>query len=160
MTRQDTVNLLDSVRAVISAAGARDEKLLEICRLLFENVAHYDWVGFYLVDEADDRVLVLGPFVGDPTEHTHIAFGEGICGQAAETEAVFIIQDVTAETNYLACSPHVKSEIVVPIFKSDPVSKHSIVVGELDVDSHAYAPFTDEDQSLLEAICAQVAALF
>ncbi len=131
----------------------RDEILERICAVLKREIPHYDWVGFYLVDPVAERELVLGPYVGAPTEHTRIPFGKGICGQAAATETTFIVQDVTLETNYLSCSPDVRSEIVVPILKED------IVVGELDIDSHALAPFTDQDQAFLNAVCARVAPL-
>ena len=154
MTEQNFTALLSTIREVVTSEGrARDEKLHAICALLEREVAHYDWVGFYLVDPAGERELVLGPFVGAPTEHTRIAFGQGICGQAADTEMTFVIQDVSQETNYLSCSPHVKSEIVVPIFKD------GVVAGEIDIDSHALAPFTDADNAFLEQVAVLVAAL-
>jgi L-methionine (R)-S-oxide reductase len=154
MTNQDFTTLLATIHEiVISEGNSRDEKLHAICALLEREVAHYDWVGFYLVDPACERELVLGPFVGAPTEHTHIAFGQGICGQAADTEMTFVIQDVSQETNYLSCSPHVKSEIVIPIFKD------GAVVGEIDIDSHALAPFTDADNVFLEQVAVLVTAL-
>ena len=130
-----------------------DEILDRICALLKDEVPHYDWVGFYLVDPDAKRELILGPYAGAPTEHTRIPFGAGICGQAAATESTFIVQDVTRETNYLSCSPDVRSEIVVPILKED------VIVGELDIDSHSLAPFTDQDQAFLSEVCAQVAPL-
>ncbi|MFP4343849.1 MAG: GAF domain-containing protein [Anaerolineales bacterium] len=146
-------DLLDKVEGVVSTPHTTEQKLLEICRLLVDEVEHYDWVGFYLVDPAVDHELVLGPYVGEPTEHTRIAFGAGICGQAAANEATFIIQDVTQESNYLSCSPAVQSEIVVPIFAAGKV------IGELDIDSHALAPFTEDDHLLLEAIAERVSQL-
>ena len=154
MTTQDFTTLLATIREIVIPEGrSRDEKLHAICALLERKVAHYDWVGFYLVDPARERELVLGPFVGAPTEHTHIAFGQGICGQAADTEMTFVVQDVSQETNYLSCSPHVKSEIVIPIFKDGAVA------GEIDIDSHALAPFTDADNAFLEQVATLVAAL-
>ncbi|MBN2389961.1 MAG: GAF domain-containing protein [Anaerolineae bacterium] len=154
MTNQDFATLLTAIREIVASEDStRDEKLHAICALLEREVAHYDWVGFYLVDPARERELLLGPFVGAPTEHMRIAFGQGICGQAADTEMTFVIQDVSQETNYLSCSPHVKSEIVVPIFKD------GVVVGEIDIDSHALAPFTDTDDAFLEQVAALVAAL-
>ncbi len=154
-TTQDFTTLLAAVRQIVVAEDTdRDAKLYAICALLEREVAYYDWVGFYLVDPVHARELVLGPFVGAPTEHTRIAFGQGICGQAADTEMTFVIQDVSQETNYLSCSPHVKSEIVVPIFKD------GAVVGEIDIDSHALAPFSEADNVFLEQVAALVAALF
>lgn len=153
VTRDFTV-LLDEVDNIINRNFDRDAKLQAICELLAREVSHYDWVGFYLVDPNSEKELVLGPFVGEPTDHTRIAFGQGICGQAADTEMTFVIQDVTKETNYLSCSPTVKSEIVVPLFKDD------VVVGELDIDSHMLSPFTEADQAFLESICTALAQLF
>ena len=150
---QDFASLLDEISSIVKGAQTRDEKLYAVCELLEKEVAHYDWVGFYLVDPARERALVLGPFIGAPTEHTNIAFGQGICGQAADTEVMFVIQDVSQQTNYLSCSPYVKSEIVVPIFKAGAIA------GEIDIDSHMLSPFTDGDRVFLEQVAALVAVL-
>jgi GAF domain-containing protein len=146
--------LLHEISSIIQGSESRETKLQRICTLLEREVPHYDWVGFYLVDPDAPRELVLGPYVGAPTEHTRIPFGKGICGQAAETETTFIVQDISKETNYLSCSPEVRSEIVLPIVRSGEV------IGELDIDSHALAPFTDADRALLERVCDRVATLF
>lgn len=131
---------------------SRDEKLRRVCELLASQVPHYDWVGFYLVGERGDE-LVLGPFVGEPTEHVRIPFGRGVCGRAAVELRTIVVQDVSKETNYLACSPLVKSEIVVPIFKEGKF------VGELDIDSHELAPFTEEDRKFLEKVAEVVSKI-
>lgn len=144
--------LLAEVDRLVSSGLSRDETLLRVCQLLESSVAYYDWVGFYLVE--GEKELVLGPFAGEPTEHVRIAFGIGICGQAAQRKETFLIQDVSCETNYLSCSPKVKAEIVVPIFKDGRV------VGELDIDSHQLSPFSDEDRDFLEQICRRLSGLF
>lgn len=146
--------LLGSVQALVAESTDRAATLQAVCQLLHDRVPHYQWVGFYLTDPDHERELVLGPFVGAPTEHVRIPFGRGICGQAAEQERTFIVQDVLAETNYLSCSPAVRSEIVVPLFKEGRV------IGELDIDSHRLAPFTDADRAFLEQVCTLVATLF
>jgi len=133
----------------------KDDKrkfMKEICEILYNNVPYYDWVGFYMINEKN--LLELSEFVGEPTEHTEIPIGKGICGQAAEKKAVFIVQDVSKETNYLSCSPKVKSEIVIPIFKDGEV------IGELDIDSHFIAPFDDRDKSFLEKICLEISRIY
>ncbi len=135
---------------ILGSSSIPWEKEQAICELLRREVPHYDWVGFYFVDQKNRDELVLGPFSGEPTEHVRIKFGEGICGQAAETRNVFVVQDVSKEDNYLSCSPDVRSEIVVPIFKDGEV------VGELDIDSHRINPFTEEDREFLEWICEMV----
>lgn len=145
-------SLLVEIQKIVSRDQPRDQRLTAICQLLVTRVEHYDWVGFYLVVEEE---LVLGPFVGAPTEHTHISFGEGICGQVAESKEIFLLQDVTQVTNYLACSPQVKSEIVIPLYDSA-----QLLVGELDIDSHTLAPFTKRDQEFLAEVCQIVSSLF
>ena len=146
--------LLRSIRKICVSKDTVDQKLSKVCILLQANIAYYDWVGFYLTDPNKERELVLGPYIGAPTEHTRIPYGQGICGQAADLEKTFIVQDVTLEPNYLSCSPDVRAEIVLPIFKNGSV------VGELDIDSHDLAPFTGEDQQFLTELCSIVSELF
>lgn len=139
--------------ALLQQPGSRDEKLALVARFLHDSVAIFDWVGFYLVDPNAERELILGPYTGAHTDHTRIAFGQGICGQAAETLKTFVVQDVSKETNYLSCSSNVNSEIVLPLFKN------GVFVGELDIDSHALAPFTDEHKTVLEGICEDLSLI-
>lgn len=146
--------ILESVDKLVQGEAPREQKLKEISVLLHNEVDVFDWVGFYLVDPDADRELVLGPYVGEETDHTRIPFGKGICGQAADTLETYVIQDVSKEENYLACSVDVKAEIVVPLMKGDQL------IGELDIDSHTKDSLTEEHRELLEEICEKVAALY
>lgn len=145
--------LIKKVERIKESKIKTEKKLLEICALLKASVPYYNWVGFYIADNRS-KELYLGPYVGDPTEHTKIPFGRGICGQAVAKRETFVVQDVSKESNYLACSPTVKSEIVVPVFKDD------VVVAEIDIDSHILAPFTEEDREFLEKIAEIIKNLF
>lgn len=127
--------------------------LLQICQLLKDEVYHYDWVGFYRLDQSNN-MLVLGPYVGKATDHTHIPVGKGVCGQVAQNKRTMMVQDVSKMDNYIACSIDVQSEIVVPVLKDGEF------VAEIDIDSHAYAPFTPGDQQLLEEIAKKIKHLF
>ncbi|KAB3529833.1 GAF domain-containing protein [Alkaliphilus serpentinus] len=120
-----------------------DKVFQGIVELLDENIPYYDWTGFYMIENGE---LVLGNYVGKPTDHVKIQVGQGICGQAADRKETFIVDDVTKESNYLACSFETASEIVVPIIKND------VVLGEIDIDSHTPAAFDEYDQELLESI--------
>ncbi|MCF8363514.1 MAG: GAF domain-containing protein [Prolixibacteraceae bacterium] len=133
--------------------SANNEKLKAICSLLKEEVHHYDWVGFYILDKSQN-ILLLGPYVGKPTDHTKIPVGKGVCGQVAENCSTMIVQDVSNIDNYIACSIDVQSEIVVPVMKDN------VFVAEIDIDSHAFAPFTNRDQELLETIASKIKELF
>jgi GAF domain-containing protein len=129
-----------------------DERLLKICEILESNVDYYNWVGFYFKNGDKDE-LKLGPYVGAPTDHTIIPFGKGICGQVAVSNQNFVVPDVAAQDNYIACSITVKAEIVIPIF----VNGENI--GQIDIDSNTPDPFTEADERFLEFVCKQVGKL-
>ncbi|MBX9889502.1 MAG: GAF domain-containing protein [Flavobacteriaceae bacterium] len=148
------IDLLPEVTAITTnSTKTRDEKLLSICQLLNSKIEYYNWVGFYFANH-ETQTLHLGPYVGAETDHTVIPFGKGICGQVAESNANFVVPDVAAQDNYIACSFTVKSEIVVPLFVD---GKN---VGQIDIDSHIIDPFTAEDEHFLEFVNQEVAKLF
>jgi L-methionine (R)-S-oxide reductase len=95
-------------------------------------------------------MLVLGPFEGAMTPHTRIPLNQGICGAAASTGKAVVLDDVSKDPRYLACSVETRSEIVVPVFADGRV------VGELDIDSHFPAAFGQDDQDLVEHCVALV----
>ena len=127
-----------------------DERLLKICELLETHINYYNWVGFYFKN-GNKNELKLGPYVGEPTDHTIIPFGKGICGQVAVSNKNFVVPDVAAQDNYIACSITVKAEIVIPIFVNGEN------VGQIDIDSNTPDPFTEADERFLEFVCAKVA---
>lgn len=151
--KMNTQHILASVDELIQIEQSTDALLMKICKLLQSQVEHFDWVGFYIL-QPGEQMLILGPFVGKPTEHTHIAIGKGVCGQVAANKHTMIVQDVSQMDNYIACSLDVKSEIVVPILKNGQF------VAEIDIDSHSPAPFTRHDQILLETIGEKIQHLF
>lgn len=146
-------HLIEKVRVIVQGEDVQCIKLKKICKILKENIPRYNWVGFYFVDKVKQDELMLGPFEGEPTEHIRIQFGQGICGQAAQLKTSYVVQDVSKEKNYLTCSPNVKSEIVIPIFKKNKI------VGELDIDSHSLSAFNGEDKAFLEKICEIVSRI-
>lgn len=146
----DTAALLESCREELDRGRARGVGLQLVCSLLHRRVSHYDWFGFYIA-VPEERLLVLGPFEGAPTDHVRIPYGRGICGQAAERLETFVVDDVATAGNYLACSIHVRSEIVVPVFRDGRF------VAEIDIDSHSPAAFTDRDRHFLESLAELVA---
>jgi L-methionine (R)-S-oxide reductase len=135
---------------IIHTKNSVEDKMQFICELLNNKLENYDWTGFYKAD-IENRILHLGPYTGEATDHTTIPYGKGICGQAAETEKTFLIDDVNAESNYISCNINVKSEIVVPIIRD------GVVLGQIDIDSNTAAAFTIKDQNLLEQICTELA---
>lgn len=137
----------------INTTFSRDKKLLAICQLLSDSVDYYNWVGFYFRN-GEKEELLLGPYIGAPTDHTVIPFGKGICGQVAVSNANFVVPDVAAQDNYIACSFTVKSEIVVPLF----VNGENI--GQIDIDSHVLNPFSEADERFLEFVNEKISYLY
>ena len=142
--------LMLKAREILKSGKNRYEKLEAFCNLLRDNVYYYNWVGFYAINAEKPAELVLVCYKGETTEHLRIQFGKGICGKAAVLGKALIVQDVSKEDNYLSCSPKVKSEIVIPIFRS------SEIIGELDIDSHISSPFTLHDEEFLTEIAKMV----
>ena len=144
MTATNFTEVFQKITALVEINP--EDLLLRICELLKKEVYHYDWVGFYILNQ-EKYELVLGPFVGKPTQHTHIAVGKGICGQVAESGLTMVVQDVAQVENYISCGLDVQSEIVVPVLKGGKF------VAELDIDSHSPAPFTADDSEFLAKVC-------
>ncbi len=138
------------IETILKEDISLNNKLQNICDYLKSEISYYDWVGFYFKN-GNKKELKLAQFAGEPTEHTIIPFGKGICGQVAVSNENFIVQDVSEQDNYISCGWKVKSEIVIPIF----VNGENI--GQIDIDSHTINPFNKDDEKLLEYICKEVA---
>ncbi len=153
MINSDYHIILQDVESLVNSGISRNDILAAICDLLKNKVYHYDWVGFYILDELKSN-LILGSYCGKVTEHTIIPVGKGVCGQVAQSNKLKIVQDVSQEGNYIACSLDVQSEIVVPVIKEDKF------VAEIDIDSHSPSPFTNDDEQFLTMVCQIVSGLF
>src|ERR1700691_2180277 len=150
---------IDEVRLDVSelakAAPTAQDLMQQMVKLLHERVLKYHWVGFYMLEPgAQPPMLVLGAFEGAMTPHTRIPLNQGICGAAASSGQTVVVDDVSKDARYLACSLQTRSEIVVPVFA------HGKVVGELDIDSHFPAAFAPDDQSFVQHCAALVGAKF
>jgi L-methionine (R)-S-oxide reductase len=132
----------------VTAATAKSV-MERIAQRLHKKMTAYNWVGFYLADPTDPGVLLVGPYVGSFDPHARIPLNSGLCGAAASSGQVVVVQDVTKDSRYLAGSPLVKSEIVVPIFVKQELA------AELDIDSYFLNTFTKLEQEFVEA-CAKV----
>ena len=113
--------------------------------VIWESLPDINWVGFYRNIGGE---LVLGPFQGRPA-CIRIPFGSGVCGEAAATLKVQLIDDVHAFPGHIACDSASNSEIVVPIMRDGEL------LGVLDIDSPKSARFDAED----EAGCVRLAEI-
>jgi GAF domain-containing protein len=142
----DRLALIDQVRHLAAASSSLHQLQTGIVEAAARHLPHFNWTGFYMLDPNDLTMLVLGPFVGDPTPHVRIPVTQGICGAAVLSGETVIVDDVGSDPRYLSCSIATKSEIVVPIYAN------GTVVGEIDIDSHDPAAFKDEDRVFLEEV--------
>ena len=110
---------------------------------------YYFWTGFYRLH--GDK-LVVGPYIGT-VGCLQIEMGKGVCGTAAERRETILVPDVSKFPGHIACDPHSKSEIVVPVFDNA-----NELIAVFDVDSDRLSAFDEEDQAGLEKIVALVAA--
>ena len=138
------------VAELAKAESSSQDLMRKMVKLLHDRVLKYNWVGFYMLEPAaQPPVLVLGAFEGAMTPHTRIPLNQGICGAAASSGRTVVVDDVSKDSRYLACSLETRSEIVVPVFA------HGKIVGELDIDSHFPAAFTHDHQELVQ-YCASL----
>jgi L-methionine (R)-S-oxide reductase len=148
----EMTDVLSEIGRLASAQPSLKSLQEKIVELIAQHFDYYNWTGFYMLDPDDPGTLILGSFVGDPTPHVRIPITEGICGAAVATGETVIVDDVNADPRYLSCSIKTKSEIVVPIYAGGRV------IGEIDIDSHDAAAFTDADREFLEEAARIVGA--
>lgn len=127
-----------------------EEPATAAVQALASGFPHYKWVGIYWLK---GDVLVLGPYVGAPTDHDYIAIGRGVCGTAVAQGKNQIVSDIRLLSNYLACSVETRSEIVVLIRKDNQI------IGQIDADGHEPGAFDQTDEALLAAVAERLAAL-
>jgi L-methionine (R)-S-oxide reductase len=145
------VELLQEFRECAAAAPTVQALMERIAKRLHEKMTRYNWAGFYVIDQKDPKFLIVGPFAGSFTPNTRIRLTVGLCGLAATSKQVVVVQDVSKDSRYLAGSSLVKSEIVVPIFLGNTLA------AELDIESYFTNTFTKSEQEFVEA-CGTVVA--
>jgi L-methionine (R)-S-oxide reductase len=143
--------LLHEVQSYANTAASAHAVMEWTAKRLHEKITRFNWVGFYLVDPADSGYLVVGPFAGSFTPNARIPLNTGLCGAAASSGQVIVVQDVSKDPRYLAGTSLVKSEIVVPIFLNKRLA------AELDVESYFVDTFNKTEREFIEACAAVIA---
>jgi GAF domain-containing protein len=110
----------------------------------------FDWTGFYRVTEPN--LLKIGPYQGGHGCLV-IPFDRGVCGAAARSGEVQLVEDVDAFPGHIACASSTRSELVIPVKNA---SEELIAV--FDIDSDQPAAFTQKDAKALDAILTRVFA--
>lgn len=141
------ITLKNQIVQLIEQESQVAEALQKLTELLVHQVDRIQWAGFYFM-HAGQQQLHLGPYAGPATEHSVIPYGQGICGQVADSGQPFRVDDVSAQDNYLACSLSTQSEIVVPLYYQEQL------IGQIDLDSDHPQAFSPEDEQFLTDLLA------
>jgi GAF domain-containing protein len=110
----------------------------------------FDWTGFYRVTEPN--LLKIGPYQGGHGCLV-IPFDRGVCGAAARSGEVQLVEDVDAFPGHIACASSTRSELVIPVKNAS-----GALIAVFDIDSDQPAAFTQEDARALDAILTRVFA--
>src|SRR5580700_6339299 len=145
--------LLQELQAYAPTAPTAESLMDRMAKHLHKKMTRYNWTGFYVVDSADPNYLIVGPYAGSFTPNVRIPLNTGLCGAAATSGQVVVVQDVSKDPRYLAGSSLVKSEIVVPIYVKKKLA------AELDIESYFAETFVKAEQEFVEG-CAGVIANF
>lgn len=141
--------LINQIKTIIDPSLPLVSNLANVSAIL-NQMDDINWCGFYLVNEDE---LILGPFQGE-VACTRIKIGKGVCGASFLKKETIIVDDVNKFDGHIACSSKSKSEIVVPIIKSNEV------VGVIDIDSPSYSRFKTKEKDFLEEVASILVKLF
>ena len=134
------------IEAVLDGETNNVARMATVSCLLSEAFESYFWTGFYVVDPEKTEELVVGPYQGT-LGCLRIPFSRGVCGAAARTREVQIVEDVHAFPEHIACDARSQSEIVVPVFAPD-----GSLFAVFDVDSTEVGSFDAVDAAGLAPI--------
>ena len=136
----------EEIAAVLDGEPNLTARMATVASMLAASFEAFFWTGFYVVDPARERELVVGPYQGT-LGCLRIAFGRGVCGGAAVSGRTQLVPDVHAFPGHIACDGRSRSEVVVPVFEPS-----GALIGVLDVDSDRPAAFDEVDVEWLEKI--------
>jgi L-methionine (R)-S-oxide reductase len=145
--------LLGEFEAYCLSADGVSSLMQYVARRLHEEMARYNWVGFYLMEAPTFGALVVGPCAGSFNPTPRIPLDKGLCGAAATSGKTVAVNNVAADPRYLG-SDLVKSNMVVPIFAQKGGTKQR-VVAEICIESYFADTFSSSEQQFVES-CAEL----
>jgi GAF domain-containing protein len=135
--------LYEQIKALAEGENDIIANMANISSMIHQTFGFW-WTGFYRVCGQE---LVLGPFQG-PLACSRIRFGRGVCGTAWKEAQTIVVPDVELFLGHIACSSDSRSEIVVPVFKTEERE----IIAVLDIDSAELNTFDQIDKEWLEKI--------
>jgi L-methionine (R)-S-oxide reductase len=141
--------LLNEFEACATSADGVKPFMQHIAQRLHEELARYNWVGFYFMEAPAFDALVVGPYVGSFLPLERIPLNKGLCGAAATTQQTVCVNDIAGDPRYIG-GDMVKSNLVVPIFAKKRMA------AELCIESYFTDTFNPAEQKFAEACAALV----
>ena len=129
--------LAQQLLALLANEPNRVANAANMAALIHHGLPDLNWAGFYFREGTE---LVLGPFQGKPA-CVRIPIGKGVCGTAAARAATLVVPDVHDFPGHIACDPHSRSELVVPLIEAGTIS------GVMDLDSPLPGRFDEVDRT-------------
>ena len=126
--------LLDQINALIDVECDNQGNIANILSFVYHKISELNWVGVYIRKK---DVLHLNQFNGE-VACTRIKLPNGVCGKAASSKTIQVVDDVHLFEGHIACDSKSNSELVIPLFKNN------VVFGVLDIDSLIKYRFDEE----------------
>ena len=136
--------LIEQARALLNGEPNPIANAANLSALLMQGLPDLNWCGFYFFDGNE---LVLGPFQGKPA-CLRIPLNRGVCGHAATTREIQVVDDVHQFAGHIACDAASRAELVVPLIREGEL------IGVLDLDSPRQSRFNADDAALVAAVAA------
>ena len=128
------MKLLDQINALIDVECDNQGNIANILSFIYHKIPELNWVGVYIRKK---DVLHLNQFNGE-VACTRIKLPNGVCGKAASSKTIQVVDDVHLFEGHIACDSKSNSELVIPLFKNN------VVFGVLDIDSLIKYRFDEE----------------
>jgi len=128
--------------------------LLQRIAEMLKRFLDYEIFAILLLNEKTQELRVRFQ-VGHPpevAERIRIKVGQGVTGQAVLRRKAVLVNDVSAEQNFINSAPGVHSELAVPLIAKNKV------IGVLDIEAAQANAFTDEHKQLLTLFASRIAA--
>jgi phosphoserine phosphatase RsbU/P len=129
------------------------DTLLKRVAELVRRVIDFEIFAILLVNEKTQELRSRFQ-IGHPpevAERLRVRMGEGVTGQAALRREAVLVNDVSADRDYIACIPEVKAELAVPLIVKNRC------IGVLDINARQANYFREEHARLLAVLASRIA---
>src|SRR5665213_817820 len=147
-----TLTVLNEISREITSILDLDD-LLERIGLLLKRVVDFQMFTILLWNERTERLEHrFSSRFGERVSRDHnVKLDEGIIGHAAQTRMPVLVADVRKDPRYIVANPEVRSELSVPLINKGQV------IGVMDLEHTRVNYYTEEHQTTLTTLAAQVA---